>query len=122
MALPSYTPPNPDPIWGQANQQAQSIYQPILDQINAAYDRERQAAIARQAQLAQATDAAYQSARAPMEQLWSNAIQQGTTLENAVSNRLKGVGESRTADFASRLASINAPTGAEDLSKTYQGA
>jgi hypothetical protein len=107
-----------------ANQQATSIYDPILQQINAQYQRERDAAIARQQQMAAATDQAYASARDPLANVYNSAIQQGTELENAVSNRLKGVGDSRTTDFASRLAQMGAPqTGAaQELATTYKGA
>jgi hypothetical protein len=107
-----------------ANQQATSIYDPILQQINAQYQRERDAAIARQQQMAAATDQAYASARDPLANVYNSAIQQGTELENAVSNRLKGVGDSRGTDFAARLAQMGAPqTGAaQELATKYKGA
>ncbi len=124
MALPSLPKIDPNAIMAAANQQATSIYDPILQQINAQYQRERDAAIARQQQMASATDQAYASARDPLANVYNSAIKQGTELENAVSNRLKGVGDSRGADFASRLAAMGAPqTGAaEELQTTYKGA
>jgi hypothetical protein len=124
MALPSLPKIDPNALMATANQQAQGIYSPILAQINAQYQRERDAAIARQQQMAQATDQAYASARDPMANLWNSAIQQGTELENAVSNRLKGIGDTRGTDFAARLAQMGAPqTGAaQELATTYKGA
>jgi hypothetical protein len=124
MALPSLPKIDPNKIMAAANQQATSIYDPILQQINAQYQRERDAAIARQQQMAAATDQAYASARDPLANVYNSAIQQGTELENAVSNRLKGVGDSRSSDFAARLAQMGAPqTGAaQELATKYKGA
>jgi hypothetical protein len=74
--------------------------------------------------VASATDQAYANARDPLANVYNSAIKQGTELENAVSNRLKGVGDTRTADFAARLAQMGAPqTGAaEELATKYKGA
>jgi len=123
MALPNIPGINTQNIWGQANQQAQGIYGPLLAQIAAQYDRDKQEAINRQAQMASATDQAYQSARPQVEQLWQQAIQEGQNLETSVADRLKGVGEKSSADYQQRLAGINAPTGAGiDLQGIYSGA
>lgn len=122
--LPVYAPPDRTAVMGEANTTAQSIYQPLLDQIRQRYERQRQESIARQQATQAATQQAYAQARDPMANLWNSAIGQATTLENAVSNRLKGVGDSRGTDFAAKLAQIGAPeTGAaQELATTYQGA
>jgi hypothetical protein len=124
VALPGLPKLDPAAIMAAANQQAKGITDPILAQINAQYQRERDAAIARQQQMAAATDQAYASARDPLANVYNSAIQQGTELENAVSNRLKGVGDSRSSDFAARLAQMGAPqTGAaQELATKYKGA
>jgi hypothetical protein len=124
VALPSLPRIDPNAIMAAANQQAKGITDPILAQINAQYQRERDAAIARQQQMAAATDQAYASARDPLANVYNSAIRQGTELENAVSNRLKGVGDTRGTDFAARLAQMGAPqTGAaQELATTYKGA
>lgn len=122
--LPVYTPPDRTAVMGEANTQAQGIYEPLLAEITRRYEQQRQEAAARTAATQAATQKAYADARDPMANLWNSAIQQGTTLENAVSNRLKGVGDTRGADFAAKLAAMGAPqTGAaQELATTYQGA
>jgi hypothetical protein len=122
--LPTYTPPNQDETMAGANRAAQGIYEPLLADIARRYAEQRSAAMQRQRATAAATQQAYTAAREPLANVYNSAIGQATTLENAVSNRLKGQGESRTADFAAKLAQMGAPeTGAaQELATTYQGA
>lgn len=122
--LPAYTPPNRDEIWGEANTQAKSIYEPILKMIQDRQARDSAEARARSAASVEGATKAYAEQRPKLEGLYNSAIGQATAVTEAVSKRLAGTSTERGEDFAKRLAAMGAPeTGSvQDLSALYSGA
>jgi hypothetical protein len=96
-------------LQGAATQQAEAIFNPILEMLARRQEEERQAALQQQQANVAAVTKAYGDAREPTAQMYNAAIGQSTAVEEAIAKRLRGEGGEAGADFARKLAEMGAP-------------